>query len=98
MHSQVGQALWNWVQNVAFPEEIFFNTVIRIDKKMPLLSFNNGSSFHVKQSNSILKYIFFKHRIMKEIFQIPIKNVITPTVSALEGPCGISIEETVMEL
>lgn len=33
LQSNVSQALWKWVQNVAFPEEIFFNTLIRIDKK-----------------------------------------------------------------
>lgn len=45
LESEIGKALWIWVQNVAFPEEIFFNTLVRIDKK----SFKN---YKVKQSKN----------------------------------------------
>ena len=49
MYSPVGQALWKWVQNVAFPEEIFFNTLVRIDKKNPFIFGKNNTKVTVRQ-------------------------------------------------
>ena len=56
MYSKVGKALWKWVQNVAFPEEIFFNTLVRIDKKNPFMpAKKDNSMIIVRQGTKIIQ-------------------------------------------
>ena len=43
LRSQIGQIFWKWVQNVEFPEEIFFNTLVRINKIKPIRVTQDGA-------------------------------------------------------
>lgn len=41
LEHKISKALWVWVQDVAFAEEIFFNTLVRINQANPLILKNN---------------------------------------------------------
>ena len=43
LKSQLGQIFWKWVENVEFPEEIFFNTLVRINKTKPIRLTHDGA-------------------------------------------------------
>ena len=43
LKSQLGKIFWKWVENVEFPEEIFFNTLVRINKTKPIRLTHDGA-------------------------------------------------------